>query len=115
MLENWIYLILLILAAEVLLALIFRLWAKFSLKQDSTHVSDIVKGIIERQFLFISLINGFPHSLTVFSALKLAMRLKHDDKDTSSISRYNDFFLIGNFISVLTAMGYSSYYQHIFL
>ena len=68
---------------------------------------DIFKGIFERQFLFITLINGIPHGLMVFSALKLAMRIKkHDVSDAEAEEKYNNFFLIGNVISVLIALGY---------
>jgi hypothetical protein len=39
----------------------------------------IAKGIIERLFLFIALVNDLTSALTFFSALKLATRLKHEE------------------------------------
>lgn len=63
-------------------------------------------------FLLVSLINGYPHSLTLFGALKLATRLKRDntdDKEKESV--YNDFYLIGNFISVMMAIWYVFLYK----
>jgi hypothetical protein len=65
----------------------------------------ILKGLIERAFLTYSLFSGFPHALTLFGALKLGTRLKRADNEKTEIGRkrerfYNDYFLIGNFISV---------------
>lgn len=61
----------------------------------------VLKGILERCFLFLALANGFPHAMTVFGALKIATRLRDkDDRIT------NDYFLIGNLLSVTLAMIY---------
>lgn len=61
----------------------------------------LLKGLLERAFLLLSLINGFPQALTVFGALKIATRLKDkDDRIT------NDYFLIGNMISLMLAIIY---------
>ncbi|HBG71048.1 MAG: hypothetical protein A2W93_02910 [Bacteroidetes bacterium GWF2_43_63] len=110
-LTNWIYLIFTILAAEFLLALLFSQWSRRLSEKSKVKGIDIFKGIFERQFLFITLINGIPHGLMVFSALKLAMRIKkHDSSDAEAEEKYNNFFLIGNFLSVLVALGYAWLY-----
>lgn len=52
-------------------------------------------GVVERLFLFISLLNGFGQSLIFFGALKIGTRLKTEENKIS-----NDYFLLGNLISV---------------
>ena len=61
------------------------------------------KGVLERLVLFIGLIHGFPQILIAFGALKLGTRL-HEEKE-SEIS--NNYFLVGNLISILLAMLYA--------
>ncbi len=113
-LENAIYLFIAILAAEFLLAIIFNQWSSRLSGKTDIRWMDFFKGIFERQFLFITLINGLPHGLMVFSALKLAMRIKkHDVSDAEAEEKYNNFFLIGNFISVLVALGYAWLYARL--
>ena len=58
------------------------------------------KGILERLVIFVGLTTGHSTVLVMFGALKLGTRL-HDegDKDVS-----NNYFLIGNFLSVLIAI-----------
>lgn len=72
----------------------------------------LAKGILERVFLMISLINGYPHALTLFGTLKLATRLKRDSEgDKKKEATYNDFYLLGNFISILAAFFYVFLYE----
>lgn len=67
----------------------------------------LLKGIIERIFLTISLINNYPHALTLFGTLKLATRLKRDNEDDKTKeSTYNDFYLFGNFVSIIISYLY---------
>lgn len=96
---------------EVVLTLFYTI---ISPKKDNVLKLDfksILKGLIERSFLTYSLLNNFPHSLTLFGALKLGTRLKSadDEKTEEGIkreSRYNDYFLIGNFVSVSISIIY---------
>ncbi|MDN5216747.1 hypothetical protein QQ020_32050 [Fulvivirgaceae bacterium BMA12] len=60
----------------------------------------ILKGGLERIFLFLSLTNGFPQSLIVFGTLKIATRFKKESKIS------NDYFLIGNLISLMLGISY---------
>jgi hypothetical protein len=52
-------------------------------------------GIIERAFLYLCLFTEIHHGFTLFGALKIGTRLKADENKIS-----NDYFLIGNMISV---------------
>jgi hypothetical protein len=63
------------------------------------------KGILERLTLMFCLVIGLSQVLIVFGALKIATRL---DK-TKEIT--NDYFLIGNFISILIGAIY--YYLYL--
>ena len=70
-------------------------------------LSAVLRGVLERGFLFIILVIDLPQALAFFGALKIATRLKDDDKIS------NEYFLVGNLISVLIVIGYyltSQYY-----
>jgi hypothetical protein len=67
---------------------------------------------MERLFLFIALSNGYSQALTFFSALKLATRLKHNDQTTQDMEGFNDYYLLGNLLSVAVAIAYVYIYQH---
>ena len=91
-----------IIGIEIILNLIFSFITPKSMKKSTIDYSSIFKGILERIFLVTSLLSGYPHALTVFSALKLGTRLKTEEQD----KKFNDFYLTGNFISVLAALFY---------
>lgn len=58
------------------------------------------KGILERLVIFIGLTSDYSTVLVMFGALKLGTRLH--DEGNKNIS--NNYFLIGNFVSVLIAI-----------
>jgi hypothetical protein len=60
----------------------------------------VFKGILERFALFVGLLHGYPQILIAFAALKLGTRLS--EEQGSKIS--NNYFLVGNLMSVLLAM-----------
>lgn len=94
-----------ILVTEIILAFIFSVISQVFYKKMGLDFRSIFKGIIERMFLMFCLLNNFPHALTFFSALKLGTRLKHEEvKETEN--KYNDFYLVGNLISVMISIGY---------
>lgn len=96
--------------SEALLALIFSIIAQvYYKKATGFDFKSIFKGIVERIFLSVSLINDLPHALTFFSALKLATRLKHTEAKEEHNS-FNDYYLLGNLASVLVAIGYAHLY-----
>jgi hypothetical protein len=101
--NNYSYYFGILILAELWLVLIFRLVARVFKQDMEINLRSFFKGIVERFFLAFALINDYPHALTLFSALKLGTRLKH--QDDSSVG-YNDFYLVGNLISVSTAIGY---------
>ncbi len=64
------------------------------------RASSWLKGFIERAFLVFALLAGFENALILFAAIKLGTRLNSDTE--SKIS--NDYFLIGNLISIAAAI-----------
>ncbi|WP_051360068.1 hypothetical protein [Adhaeribacter aquaticus] len=75
-------------------------------KSESTRKLDtsnaIIKGLLERFFIYLCLVNELPHALTVLGALKIGTRLDADKQHAIS----NDYFLIGNISSILLAITY---------
>ncbi len=76
--------------------------------QRSLTLSSILRGALERGFLYIILLVNLPQGMAFFGALKIATRLKDDDKIS------NDYFLVGNLVSVLIVIGYYLMSQYSF-
>lgn len=92
--------------SEIVLAFLFSAISQVFYKKVGLDFKSIVKGIFERIFLVVSLYFNYPHALTFFSAVKLATRLKHTEKSEEAQNKFNDFYLFGNFISVIVAIAY---------
>lgn len=102
---NYLILLGIIMVSEIVLAFMFSVISQLLYKKMGFDFKSIFKGIIERMFLMVCLYHDYPHALTLFSALKLGTRLKHEE-DKESENKYNDFYLIGNLVSVMVAIGY---------
>jgi hypothetical protein len=91
-----------LLAGEILIHLLLFAISKFIGKANKDKISrtSILKGILERIFIVVSLHFKMTQSLTLLGALKIATRIKDEDKIS------NDFFLIGNLVSVLFGIAY---------
>lgn len=96
----WFWAIPLYILMEILVNGIFHVLNKF-LKPDERRSLSIFKGILERLFLVVGITIGYPHVIIAFGALKIGTRFQRDTKIS------NDYFLIGNFISLLGATVYS--------
>jgi hypothetical protein len=91
MLVGWLIMELLAnITINIILGLSNTTWASFG------------KGVLERLFLIVGILAGYPHVIIAFGALKIGTRV-HEDKD-SKIS--NNYFLVGNFISLLATIIY---------
>lgn len=102
---------LLFIVTEVFIAVIFAVIAQLFYHKLGFDFKAIFKGIAERVFLFAMLVNGYTQALTFFSALKLATRLKHEEPK-ADLDGFNDYYLLGNLLSVLVAISYVYAYQH---
>ncbi len=83
---------------ELVALLVFYLITKMFKK--SLTLSSVLRGALERFFIYVILLVKMPQGLAFFGALKIATRLKDDNKIS------NDYFLTGNLVSVLLVIGY---------
>ncbi len=97
--------------SEIALAFLFQIASEYFYKKLGLDVKSIFKGIVERLFLIIALSNNHSQALTFFSAVKLATRLKHEESHGEH-NRFNDYYLVGNLISVAVGIGYASLWQN---
>lgn len=111
--NDWIRIILIWIVCESILSIAFLALSNLFYKRTGFNARPLFKGVLERVFLVVSLLNGYPHALTFFSAIKLATRLKHEEKGSDQ-DRFNDYYLIGNMISVLVAIGYVRIWLQLF-
>ena len=102
-----------VVSAEILLAVGFHFFSPHYLRLKKIDFRSIGKGICERILLTVALLNGLPHVLTLFGALKLGTRLKRRDAETNPTdeAKYNDYYLVGNFISVLVCILYYNVFK----
>jgi hypothetical protein len=70
-------------------------------KKDKLSRTSVLKGILERAFILVCLFNSMAAALSLLGALKIATRIKDEENKIS-----NDFFLIGNLVSILFAVAY---------
>jgi hypothetical protein len=99
--------------SEIIAAVFFYMLARIFYEKTEFDIKSVTKGVLERIFLLITLSLNQPAGLTFFGALKLATRIKHEEKNSDEIAKFNDYYLIGNLISVLIALGYTWVYQNI--
>ncbi|MEJ2004998.1 MAG: hypothetical protein P8X57_08570 [Cyclobacteriaceae bacterium] len=103
-----------IVGCELLATLVFYLMARWNERKDSEirlkrlSWRGLFKGWVERGFLVYALISGLPQALTLFAALKIATRIKDDERIS------NDFYLIGNVLSVCLSIFYTQQLSHYF-
>ena len=90
-------------ASELVAVLLFWLLAKFNKNhgRNTINLSSIIRGMAERAFITFTLVYGIPQSLTVFAALKIATRIKDEDRIS------NEFYLLGNLLSITLAIIYN--------
>ncbi|UII19066.1 hypothetical protein [Fulvivirga ligni] len=97
--------ILIIIGCEALATFIFWLLARINKKghvNNKINIGSVVKGMLERAFVTFSMVNGITQSLTLFAALKIATRIKDEENKIS-----NDYYLLGNLLSITLAIIYS--------
>jgi len=96
--------ILLILAGgEIVIHVILFMLSKFfgKVTKDKISLRSVIKGLLERVFIVVTLHHNMTQALTLLGALKIATRIK-DNEDKVS----NDFFLVGNLVSVMFGIAY---------
>ena len=99
--------IVLIAAGEIVIHFLFFVISRSIGKpnRDKINLATVLKGLLERTFVAVVLILGLASALTMLGALKIATRIKDEESKVS-----NDFFLMGNLISVLFGIVYYMLY-----
>ena len=105
---NIPFYILIFFLQELFALVVFHFIRRYFQKQNNAITAhswlySIMKGILERLFIFMGLLNDMPMVIGFFGALKLGTRLDTDKNDRVT----NDYFLIGNIVSILIVI--SSY------
>lgn len=98
---TWLWLILSYLVMEALINVVFHFitqWLKSSSDSRIQRKREIVKGVLERLVVILGMLVGYPQIIIAFGALKIGTRFQKNSKVS------NDYFLIGNFISLLVAI-----------
>ena len=97
-------------AALLIFFIVRRVFSNKSEPEQKSRpiILTVLKGMLERLFIYIGLILGYPQCLTVFAALKIGTRLEGAKSQHVS----NDYFLVGNLISVLLALIAYFCYSH---
>jgi hypothetical protein len=100
---NVLKILAILLVGEMVIHILFFSLSKIFGKNKKDKISgiSIFKGILERTFIVASFHFNMTSAFTFLGALKIATRIK-DTEDKVS----NDFFLVGNLISVLFGIGY---------
>jgi len=102
MTDALIFIIILI-VGEIIAFFIFK-FINFSLENiwELKINRSVLKGVLERLFLFLALVYYIPQALIAFGAIKIGTRfIKEEDNKIS-----NDYFYIGNMTSLLIALLY---------
>jgi hypothetical protein len=101
-----------ILVGEIVLGFLFSVIAQVFYQKTKIDFKSLIKGFIERMFLTLFLFNDLAPALTFFSALKLATRLKRDEGSGADSNKFNDYYLVGNLVSVSVALFYVYVLKH---
>lgn len=94
------FVILVFIIGEILAIAIFKLVSKALNQTKKMDRISVVKGILERLVIYVGILSGYPHILTLFGALKIGTRIKNEHPIS------NDYYLIGNLMSVLLVLIY---------
>ncbi|WP_185154155.1 hypothetical protein [Fulvivirga sp. M361] len=90
--------------------IVFNLIARLTTNNGNNKINKttFAKGLAGRAFFTFALANDLPQSLTFFAALKIATTIKEEDKIS------NDFYLLGNLLSITWGIMYSKIYFNYF-
>jgi len=92
-----------VIAGEIIVHFLFFIISRSIGKpnRDKINLATVMKGLLERTFVAVVLVLGLASAITLLGALKIATRIKDEENKVS-----NDFFLMGNLISVMFGIAY---------
>lgn len=111
MLSGYIGFALVFIIGEVLFHIMFT-GVRFFLNTEFSGAvvrREVVKGILERLMLSVGIAHGIITVVIAFSALKVATKisLSANESDKSLVMRHNDYFIVGNVLSITFAIVYA--------
>jgi hypothetical protein len=100
--------LLIFIIGEIIATIIFK-FMEYSLEKNIVYKINIsvIKGILERLFLFLCLIHNLPQALIAFVAIKIGTRFLPENGTKIS----HDYFFIGNITSLLIVVLYYSIWK----
>ena|ERR1035437_972592 len=112
--HKFLLFIMIFLTGEIIANLVFIFILNRFMSKDTENIRKtrwigILKGLLERFILFLGMINGITMVLPLFGALKIGTRFESDKESRVS----NDYFLIGNLLSVLFVIFYLLLFNHL--
>jgi hypothetical protein len=108
--RGYFFFLAIICVGEVFFHLTFALVSRvLGLIHPGIKAIEVFKGIIERLMLSVGVAHGIPTVIIAFGALKVATKLSLSaaDTDQAHVARHNDYFVIGNVLSILFAIIYA--------
>lgn len=108
--RGYLYFIVIIVIGELVFHALFALVVTvFGLAYSGVKAREVFKGVLERLMLSIGLAHGIPTVVIVFGALKVATKLSLTSADTKPehVASHNDYFIIGNVLSILFGIIYA--------
>jgi hypothetical protein len=96
-------------AGEIISLVVFYMLRKKYEKNNTKTFISVIKGQLERFAILMGLVASIPTIIIFFSAIKLGTRLK--EQQESAVS--NDYFLIGNMVSIIIAVSQFLTYQQL--
>lgn len=109
---NWLWFIVSYLLMEAFINVIFHFitqWLKSNTDSRIQRRREIIKGVLERLFIIIGVLIGYPQVIIAFGALKIGTRFQKNSKIS------NDYFLIGNFISLFVSLLFVLYVRSVLI
>lgn len=108
---GYVAFLLLIAVGEVVFHLVFAVTSRlFAFEVDkSARWREAAKGILERIMLSFGVAHGVITVIIAFAALKVATKisLSSNEADKGKIARHNDYFIVGNVLSIFFALSYA--------
>lgn len=99
-----------VLVGEVFFLIVFGLLGRcLALINPGLRSSEITKGVLERLMLSLGIAHGIPTVIIAFGALKVATKLSLSAAESNEdrIKKHNDYFLVGNTLSIIFGILYA--------
>jgi hypothetical protein len=114
--QGYLLFLLVIFVGEIIFHLVFYIVRRvFGLVSTGNTAREVFKGVLERLMISIGLAHGIITIIIAFGALKVATKLSlsASDQEPDQVQTHNDYFLVGNVMSLIFAMAYALIAVHL--